>query len=344
MIAHNLRAMYAVSCHVAIVMLLVSCSWRIGDVPAPLRIDTGMDPDKQDQYTRFRTTYYFRIVDSCRAEDGIQNGDKSTSSQDTFYEKRLDTFLVRKVGKTKILNDTVYRFRMTGKASALFNTVNFGSGVLRAEQIDPFGSKVEYDEGTFKVKSGYNLRQKEMRDALREEIGELRELYIDLKKDLKDEKELTAELRNVITSKIQLLNGGGAIAPQKGPVSSTALCPDGRPIKHSYLLYGPEGVRELDPDERLLMAMSSDSKPLISLLQELSGRQQKALTTPSMGADVLMTEQAWILDSKDRLNEVSQQLNNDPDKQPTPRDMVNQLISTKKGTIRLPALAIGGAK
>jgi hypothetical protein len=92
------------------------------------------------------------------------------------------------------------------------------------------------------------------------------------------------------------------------------------------------------------MAMSSDSKPLISLLQELSGRQRKALTTPAMGAEVLMTEQAWILDSKDRLNEASRQLDNDPDKQPTPQDMVNQLISTKKETIRLPALAIGGAK
>jgi len=339
MIAYNLRAMYAVSCHMAIAMLLVGCSTPQGDVPAPLRIDTGMDPDKQDQYTRFRTTYYFRVVDSCRAEDGTQNGD---------YDKRFGTFLVRKLGKTKILNDTVYRFRMTGKASALFNTVNFGSGVLRAEQIDPFGSKVEYDEGTFKVKSGYNLRQKEMREALLEEIGELRRLYKELKaesKELNDEsKDLTAELQHVITSKIQLLNGGGAIASEKGPAGATALCPDGRPIKHSYLLYGPEGVRELDPDERLLMAMSSDSKPLISLLQELSGRQRKALTTPAMGAEVLMTEQAWILDSKDRLNEASRQLDNDPDKQPTPQDMVNQLISTKKETIRLPALAIGGAK
>lgn len=340
MIAYNLKAMYAVSCHMTIALLLVGCSWRIGDVPAPLRIDTGMDPDKQDQYTRFRTTYYFRVVDSCRAEDGTQNGDD--------YGKRFDTFLIRKVGKTKILNDTVYRFRMTGKASALFNTVNFGSGVLRAEQIDPFGSKVEYDEGTFKVKSGYNLRKKEMREALLEEIGELRRLYKEMKAESKESKDElisgTAELQHVITNKIQLLNGEGAIASQNGTVSATALCPDGRPIKHSYLLYGPEGVRELDPDERLLMAMSSDSKPLISLLQELSGRQRKALTTPAMGAEVFMTEQAWILDSKDRLNEASQQLDNDPDRQPTPQDLVNQLISTKKKTIRVPALTIGGAK
>ena len=52
------------------------------------------------------------------------------------------------------------------------------------------------------------------------------------------------------------------------------LCPDGRPFARSYYLYGPEGVRELDPDERLLMAMSSDSKPLTSMLQQLSNRRQ----------------------------------------------------------------------
>ncbi len=99
---------------------LTSCTWPIGDVPPALRIDTGIDPDKQDQYTRFRTTYYFRVMDSCGVDDGAETQD---------YDKALGAFKVRKSGKTKILNDTVYRFRMTGKASALFNKVSFGSGV-----------------------------------------------------------------------------------------------------------------------------------------------------------------------------------------------------------------------
>ena len=320
------------------IILVEFAGCSIGDVPAPLRIDSGMDPDKQDEYTRFRTTYYFRIVDSCRVEDN-----KSDSS---MYEKRVDTFRVRMLGKTRILNDAVYRFRMTGKASALFNKVSFGSGVLRAEQIDPFGSKVEYDEGTFKIKSGYNLRQKEMREALFDEISELRQLFKELKRDGSPG---TEQLEQVIKNRIQLLNGGGSVLgtptdPTPTVPIPSALCPDGRPIKHSYFLYGPEGVRELDPDERLLMAMSSDSKPLISLLQELSGRQRKALTTSSTGAEVLIKEQSWIVESQDKLKAFDQDLVKDSGMQATPKEIVNQLVHSTSKLTSFPSLSTGGSK
>ncbi|MDR4464694.1 MAG: hypothetical protein MRJ66_10570 [Nitrospira sp.] len=306
---------------------LTGCAWPLGDVPPALRIDTGVDPDKQDQYTRFRTTYYFRVLDSCRVNDGTDG---------EGYDKALGAFKVRKSGKTRILNDTVYRFRMTGKSSALFNKVSFGSGVLRADQIDPFGSRVEYRDGEFKIKTGHVIRQKELRDALMDEINDLRSLHDRLARD--QSKDLGAEeLRTIIRGKVKLLNGGGTSPSTSGPSThantkpTNALCPDGRPIRKSYFLYGPEGVRELDPDERLLMAMSSDSKPLISLLQELSARQRNALTRPSVDATVLIDERTWLEESEQRLKDIDNGLEAQPDAPPSPQDLVDELVSTKRG-------------
>lgn len=308
---------------------LTGCAGPIGDVPSALRVDTGVDPDKQDQYTRFRTTYYFRIMDQCGLNDGAEE-DKYTVDHGMFK--------VRKTGKTKIVNDTVYRFRMTGKASALFNKVNFGSGVLRADQIDPFGSTVDYEDGRFRVKAGYIVRQKELRDASLEEIKELRDLHNRWK-----DGPGAAELGEVIKNKVKLLNGGGASSitqdsnsPSGSATTANVLCPDGRPIKRSYLLYGPEGVRELDPDERLLMTMSSDSKPLIGMLEELSGRQRKALTNINSGAQVVVEEEAWVAESQDKLKEFEEKLKRNELPNQSPADIVTQLTGNRKSTRTLP--------
>jgi len=72
------------------------------------------------------------------------------------------------------------------------------------------------------------------------------------------------------------------------------LCHDGRPTQRSYSLYGPEGVRQLDPDERLLMAMTSDSKPLIGMLQELSGRAVKTQQIHENGYTDIANERARV--------------------------------------------------
>lgn len=305
---------------------LTGCSWRIGDVPAALRIDSGMDPNNQDKYTRFRTTYYFRVIDSCRVEEGNPSGDAAY--------KTLTGFRERTSGKTKIVNDTVYRFRMTGKASALFNKVNFGSGVLRADQIDPFGNSVEYKNGTFEVKTRSSARQKELRDALLEEIRDLKVLHDELpNNDLGKDK-----LKAIIKNKVMLLNGGGTVVnePNSNNESPNPLCPEGRPIKKSYSLYGPEGVRELDPDERLLMAMSSDSKPLIGMLEELSGRQRKAVSAGKGAANTLAEEDAWIADSAGKLKELKKNLDKKNIEGSSPTDVVGQLTTRSSSAISLP--------
>lgn len=366
--------------------LLSGCA-SLGDVPAALRVDTGTDPEYQDDNVRFRTTYYFRILDSCRLD--------ARADKDDDYEVRVGTFRAKKHGKIKVVSDTLYRFRMTGKASALYSDIHFESGVLRAEQIDPFGSAVVYDDKdrTFRVRSGSVRRAKARRDAIYAEIGNLRALYQDLAKDpdLGDElkadvqqlardqlqllaegtsltrvegedrqaqreavragidrlrtlhkninedealsDELKTEIQHLITNQVQQLAEESTPHPDAGPVDrrDAVLCPDGRPAKRSYLLYGPEGVHELDPDERLLMAMSSSAKPLISSLQELSSRKMEAHSPPVSDLEDYFAERAWIAEAQAALDELRKNAQKDgsgDDKTELP-DLVRELLETR---------------
>ena len=239
--------------------------------------------------------YYFRIVDSCKVEAGRKNGTSSYNKD----EKR-GPFRVRTGGKFKIVNDSLYRFRMTGKASALFANIRFESGVLRANEIDPFGSTVALDEKTrtFHVTPATVNRRNARRHEIRKEIRQLKELLEELanaKHGYNNEqiKTIKSMLENMIVEQIKRLavENDTAISTTPDSTSSNSNnrsstkseegdCPDGRPFQQSYSLYGPEGVRRLDPDERLVMAMTSDSKPLIGMLQELTDRSLKAQQTP----------------------------------------------------------------
>lgn len=336
--------------HSSIVLLLISllpasmisCSWHIGDVPPPLRVDTGMDPDMQDKYTRFRTTYYFRIVDACAVDaDTVTENGKENS-----YDNRLGVFRVRTKGKLRIINDSLYRFRMTGKASALFSKVYFESGVLSADQIDPFGSKVEYDttDGIYKVKSTEAIRRRDLRLALVDEIKELNKLY-DSFADKSTGKEVFAAIKQDleigIKQKVRLLAGEGSAGfipsePHTEPNAGLpdVRCPDGRPSKKSYFLYGPEGVRQLDPDERLIMAMTSDSKPLVGVLQRLSGLKSKNINPSTTDIHGLLTEQSWQFDAARELSSAQVNLTS-PDQslslQPSTAELVQRLLNSRPG-------------
>lgn len=261
---------------VSIFLLLAGGCSTIGNVPPAMRIDLWEHPAHQDEQVRFRTTYYFRIVDSCKVQEGWnQSGD----SKD--YTEGQGPFKVRQSGKLKIMSDSLYRFRMTGKASALFAKIRFESGVLRSEEIDPFGSQVALDKdtNTFRVIPANAMRENARRDEIIREIDRLTKLRRSLDNDDKAKnKDLIATM---IENQIKLLgnendSGGGSSKNANtggfNAATTELLCPDGRPTQRSYFLYGPEGVRRLDPDERLLMAMTSDSKPLIGMMQQLAGK------------------------------------------------------------------------
>mgnify|MGYP007111983813 CR=1 FL=1 len=139
-------------------------SW--GDVPAALRVDSGLEPQHIDDQVRFRTTYYFRVLSGCRID---------TTPKDEYSADSLP-FMKRVRGEFKPLSDSLYRFRMTGQAAALYSKVHFESGVLKKSQIDPFGSAIRYNEQTnsFLPVSADDLRADAKRQIARGEIHDLR--------------------------------------------------------------------------------------------------------------------------------------------------------------------------
>jgi hypothetical protein len=103
-----------------LVLALLGCALISACIPQQHHVRAGVDPRNMDRDVRFRATYYFRVFDYCDKSNGGTTG-------------------------REVLSDSLYRFRMTGKASALSNKVHFESGTLKAWQIDPFGTTVAYN-------------------------------------------------------------------------------------------------------------------------------------------------------------------------------------------------------
>ena len=130
----------------SIVILVSGCL----AVPKEMQVRSGASPSYQDDNVRFRTTYYFRVISIC--DDGKVNTDTS----------KLDI-------------DSLYRFRMTGKAGALANKIHFESGFLPKSAIDPFGSVVSYDSenNRFHVSSHEDIQRiSKQKERLNEQARE----------------------------------------------------------------------------------------------------------------------------------------------------------------------------
>ena len=250
------------------------CTLLVGgcSVPDSMGVRSGADPRHQDDNVRFRSTYYFRVFDVCRDSAG-----RAKSS-----------------GAPRL--DSLYRFRMTGKASAFFSKVRFESGVLHKSEIDPFGATVILDEklGRPRFVSREETDRAARRNERYKEIDDLIGLLKKLAKlaKLTDAKavevvgtNMTDAVKGVIT-KLQaameqqvqnLVEPAGSAPDVPGSTpdvrpSSASTCPQGTELRRGFQKLGPEGVATFNQDQRLIMAMTSSGKPLISALKELSGR------------------------------------------------------------------------
>jgi len=381
------------------VMAISGCaSW--GDVPAALRVDSGLEPQHIDDQVRFRTTYYFRVLSGCRID---------TTSED---ERSADSspFMKRVRGEFKPLSDSLYRFRMTGQAAALYSKVHFESGVLKKSQIDPFGSAIRYNEQTnsFLSVSADDLQADAKRQIARGEIHDLRALY----QEIRDDKYLESTARETLLAKVVLIiedrleqlkplravsvppravvidkpkesaeasdkpsvqpdlktgeqatelqtklnEANDALANQKTKEKATlqdlsktiegrleeldaaksrseakknASC-SGRPSETKYYLLGPEGAKELDPNDRLLLALSLESKPLIGALQQLSARKFQAAGPDLKTMERLLEERGRIFDGQRTLLKATGDLQRETG--PTDQSKLETLL----GTLRMP--------
>ena len=259
------------------VMLLGACT-----VPEHMRVRAGIDPRNQDDHVRFRSTYYFRVFDVCRnPASGQVNGPP--------------------------WRDSLYRFRMTGKANSFLSQVHFESGTLHKDEIDPFGSNVVFDKnlGRYRFVSREETDAATRRNERYDEIRRLLKLLKEFPEILKepDVQAATDEVKKLITKEVEQLikklpNGienptanldpsttdsqakdnspqdksdqrDGNTSP---PDNSNAKgCPNGTELKRGFQIMGPEGISTFNQNQRLVMAMTSSGKPLIGALKELSG-------------------------------------------------------------------------
>ena len=252
-------------------ILTLLCAILAGgcSVPDSMGVRSGVDPRHQDDNVRFRTTYYFRVFDVCHDATG-----RAVSS-----------------GAPRL--DSLYRFRMTGKASALFSKVRFESGILHRSEIDPFGATVVLDEklGRPRFVSREETDRAARRNERYEEIENLTQLLKKLDA-LADEEAgevggvntvdavrgVIARLQTAMEQQVENLIESPGSPPDVGPDtpddqgSSGSICPQRTELRRGFQLMGPEGVATFNQDQRLIMAMTSSGKPLISALKELSGR------------------------------------------------------------------------
>ena len=177
---------------------------------------------------------------------------------------------------------------MLGKANALFSKIHFESGTLHKSEIDPFGAAVVFDEksGRFHFESREKTEAAAEREVTYDEIQRRLKVLEDLNAMLKPEdpsalsgaataslQSIQTELGNSIKGLISGLDGA-APTPRTGGDERTSpvRCPDETSARRGFQILGPEGWRTFDQDERLLIAMTTSAKPLISALKELSGR------------------------------------------------------------------------
>lgn len=87
---------------------------------------------------------------------------------------------------------------------------------------------------------------------------------------------------------------------QAAKPGASPLCEDGTVARRGFQVLGPEGWRTFDQNERLIMAMSTSAKPLISTLNEISGRILNTATNPSDTLLPLMQERLRATEAKHR--------------------------------------------
>ena len=161
-------------------LMLLAAASACG-VPSAMHVTRGIDPRYINDDVRFRTTYYFRTFDFCWDADVKLQQLNSDDAGGIPYRKIIPQ------------TDTLYRYRMTGKADSTTTKVRFESGTLRKEEIAPFGKQIVFSEAGngFYVRDMAEVRadaEQEKREAtVWRKIDRLKILHTQLKNDGSDE-------------------------------------------------------------------------------------------------------------------------------------------------------------
>lgn len=179
----------------------------------------------------------FRTTYYLRVFDLCRVNEPNGNEKEDVYQLGAAGLIYRKSERYRIIKDSLYRFRMTGQSQAYHKNVRFESGTLTDYQIDPFGTTIEFDEKLKRFQPSGCMKNGKSRGA------------------------------------------GDCDSPPSDKTTldtKTDPCPDDEAKDTRFYLLGPEGIKELKLSERLVMAMSTDAKPLISALQRVAGIKAQA--------------------------------------------------------------------
>lgn len=194
---------------------LLACAIGLAacDVPKSMHVRTGVDPKYEDDDVRFRTTYFFRVYDACFA--AIPRTPATFRTDSVFGGKNEDQPLTLRF-------DSLYRFRMTGKANSLFNKIHFESGTLHKSQIDPFGNSVRFDQtnNNFRVVTREQTEEKARRDERYQEIERLMKLKTDMASVAGGDRRIDALINEFL---LTLSPGGGRSGSSETPAATARI-------------------------------------------------------------------------------------------------------------------------
>ena len=186
----------------------------------------------------------------------------------TYYFRVFDQCLPKDLSETAVKPriDSIFRFTLTGKANALFGKVHFESGTLRASQIDPYGTRLESAE---EIQSGEKCCANQVAAAEKPTVNPPK----------------AAQPNGSPAKPDEISNQSAAL-----PGHQDKICDDSTASRQGFQLWGPQGWRNFDPDERLIMAMSASAEPLIAQLEE-TARLQASARSSGFEVDVLLSQQ-----------------------------------------------------
>ncbi len=212
----------------ALLGLLTACA-----LPKSMGVRSGTEPRHEDDDVRFRVTYFYRVYDYC--------SHPSRAKDDPYHIK----------------SDSLYRFRMTGKANALFTKVHFESGTLKSYEIDPLGAAVAFDEknGRFHFQS----REQTERNANCAAVEEEMERLAGKIKAFSSDQAANATLINAYNTRLTALAASNACLPvtivEKLPAPSVD---NTKPLRLAGSNLGEVAV--VTPDPLPIVATLTDSK------------------------------------------------------------------------------------
>jgi len=205
--------------HAAAAFLFVGMTAAGCTAPQSMLVRTGDEPRYEDDDVAFRTTYYFRVFDVC---EGIRPGFANASAGPSGTPVAYNQLFNEPKRPIKLQTDSLYRFRMTGKASTLGSQIQFESGTLRKDQIDPFGANVVFDKANsrFYFKSQEDTQADARKTEILAHIGRLQQL----RNDLEGRAQKDAGARDQMAAVDQLiLQDLNRLSPQGGATATATL-------------------------------------------------------------------------------------------------------------------------